>query len=628
MTGENTGIREEPDKKRHRNKEKMKINPGSTEMIISRISQLRLTMQNAGVAAYIVFSSDPHFSEYLPLHWQSRQWLSGFDGSAGTLVVTENFAGLWTDSRYWVQAEKQLAGTGIILMKMSGSHPLSYADWLVDHLVGGMTVALDGRLVSLTTARQLQKKLFSSNLLFRASCDLIEDIWQDRPVLPSLPVYEHAADMVALSRAEKLGLLRDSLSAAGATAHFISTLDDIAWLLNLRGGDMAFNPLFISHLLVEMTHATLFINEMKIPWELQQKLSTDGIFVEPYERAALALGALSVDMVLLLDPSRVTIGMVSAIQNEVRMMESINPTVLLKSRKAQSEIAHIRQTMEQDGAALCEFFAWFEAAMEKGEPVTELAIAEKIEACRKELPGYVSLSFDTIAGFNENGALPHYRATPEDFAVIERQGLLLIDSGGQYPGGTTDITRVVPVGKPSSEQKADYTIVLKGLIALSSASFPRSIRAAMLDAIARAPLWQHGLDYGHGTGHGVGYFLNVHEGPQSISYHAMPDMHTAMEEGMITSIEPGIYRPGRWGIRLENLVVNRKTQETEFGEYLCFETLTLCPFDMRCIDLSLLTHAEVAWINRYHVEVRQRLLPLLSKVAAAWLLSCTHPLLH
>lgn len=603
----------------------MGATPVSTATIANRISQLRHAMHKAGIAAYIVLSSDPHLSEYLPLHWQSRQWLSGFDGSAGTLVVTADFAGLWTDSRYWVQAEKQLAGTGIVLMKMSGSNPLAYADWLSVHLDGG-TVALDGRLVSLAVARQLQEKLLSSAVSLRTDCDLIDGLWPERPVLPSSPVYEHMADMVALSRVEKLQLLRDRLSAAGATSHFISTLDDIAWLLNLRGSDIAFNPLFISHLLVEANQATLFIDGVKVSPELQQQLASDGVVIQPYDSAVKALAVLPAETVLLADPRRITIGMFSAIDSKVQIVESINPSVLLKSRKAQSEVAHIRQTMAQDGAALCEFFTWFDDAIEKGEIVTELTVAEKIETYRQMRPGFVSLSFDTIAGFNENGALPHYHATPDDFAVIDRPGLLLIDSGGQYPGGTTDITRVVPVGKPSAAQKHDYTIVLKGLIALSSISFPRAIRAAMLDAVARVPLWQHGLDYGHGTGHGIGYFLNVHEGPQSISYHAMPDVHTAMEEGMITSIEPGIYRPGQWGIRLENLVVNRKAETTEFGEYLNFETLTLCPFDARCIETSLLTHAEIDWINRYHIEVRQRLSPLLSDAAKTWLLSKTRPL--
>lgn len=604
----------------------MDANPVSTAMIASRISLLRQAMQKAGISGYIVLSSDPHLSEYLPLHWQSRQWLSGFDGSAGTLVVTSDFAGLWTDSRYWVQAEKQLAGTGIVLMKMSGSNPLAYADWLCTHLDGGMTVALDGQTASLALARQLQEKLLSSTLQFRTDSVLIDGLWLDRPALPSSLVYEHMASMVALSRVEKLRLLRASLSETGATSHFISTLDDIAWLLNLRGADIAFNPLFISYLLVSMDQAILFIDDAKVPLELQQQLALDGIAIEPYESAVTALASLPAETILLADPRRITIGMYCAISSGIRVVESINPSVLLKSRKAQSEVEHIRQTMEQDGVALCEFFVWFEDAMEKGEAITEVTVAEKIEAYRKVRPGFISLSFDTIAGFNENGALPHYRATPDDFAVIDRPGMLLIDSGGQFTGGTTDITRVVPVGTPSPEQKQDYTIVLKGLIALSSIRFPRAIRAAMLDAVARVPLWQHGLDYGHGTGHGIGYFLNVHEGPQSISYHAVPDVHTAMEEGMITSIEPGIYRPGQWGIRLENLVVNRRAGTTKFGEYLDFETLTLCPFDARCIETSLLTHAEIAWLNRYHIEVRQRLLPLLSDAAKNWLLSRTQPL--
>ncbi len=604
----------------------MESNSVSATMIVSRIGRLRDAMREAAVDAYIVPASDPHLSEYLPPHWQSRQWLSGFDGSAGTLVVTPDFAGLWTDSRYWVQAEMQLAETGIVLMKVAGGNMLAYADWLAARLEKGMTVAMDGQLFSLDMARKLEEKLLSSGQAFRTDCDLVKAVWLDRPALPLSPIYEHAAGFAALGRQEKLQVLREKLSAAGGDSHFISTLDDIAWLLNLRGSDIAFNPLFIAHLLISPDKATLFVDDRRMPAGLRQRLFAEGIALQPYENAASALAALPPDAVLLMDPRRVTAGMFSVIRGDICIVESINPTVLLKSRKAESEIGHIRRTMEEDGAAMCEFFTWFEGAMQSGETITELTVAEKIAACRKARPGYVSLSFDTIAGFNENGALPHYRATPENFSVITGNGLLLIDSGGQYPGGTTDITRVVPVGVPLPEQKRDYTMVMKGLIALSDAVFPRAVRAAMLDAIARAPLWQCGMDYGHGTGHGIGYFLNVHEGPQSISYHAVPDAHTAMEEGMVTSIEPGIYRPGRWGIRLENLVVNRNAETTEFGEYLCFETLTLCPFDTRCIDLALLTHGEIAWLNRYHAEVRQRLSPLLSGAAKSWLLARTQPL--
>lgn len=606
--------------------EKKQTETAKKAEIAARISRLRQVMEKEGMAACLVPSSDPHLSEYLPPRWQGRQWLSGFDGSAGTLLVTQAFAGLWTDSRYWVQAEKQLAGTGIELMKILPGSTLPYAEWLAANLSPGQKVAANGQLFSLAAGRQLKEKLDGASLLWQENSDLPDAVWENRPALPAAPVYAHPAEMVAFSRSEKLQMIRKSLADAGANAHFMLALDDIAWTLNLRGADIAFNPLFISYLLVEEKKATLFVCPEKIPAALRGELEADGVRLLPYEAAVAALGALGKETVLLIDPRRFTWGMFTAIGKKAQVVEAASPAMLLKSRKADSEISHVRQTMEKDGAALCEFFAWLESALARGEKVTELDVADRLEACREKAAGYVSLSFDTIAGFNANGALPHYRATPEDFAEIAGNGLLLIDSGGQYLGGTTDITRVVPTGEVLPEQKRDYTLVLKGLIALSEAVFPRGIRAAMLDAVARMPLWQAGLDYGHGTGHGVGYFLNVHEGPQSISCHAVPDAHTAMEKGMITSVEPGLYRPGKWGIRLENLVANRETEKTEFGEYLRFETLTLCPFEPKCIDLSLLTPAETAWLNRYHEEVRRRLSPLLSEKARSWLLARTEAL--
>lgn len=607
-------------------KEKKKTETDKKAEITGRIDRLRQIMQKENIAACLVPSSDPHLSEYLPLRWQGRQWLSGFDGSAGTLLVTQTFAGLWTDSRYWVQAEKQLAGTGIAMMKLLPGSPLPYAEWLAGNLSPGQKVAADGQVFSLAAGRQLKEKLDTAGLLWQEKGDLLDAVWEDRPAVPAEAVYAHPAGMTAHSRREKLHMIRKSLADEGANAHFMLALDDIAWTLNLRGADIAFNPLFISYLLVEAEKATLFVCPEKIPPALRGELEADGIYLAPYETAAAALEALGKESVLLIDPRRFTWGMFTAIGKKARIVEAASPAMLLKSRKADSEVSHVRRTMEEDGAALCEFFAWLETALQKGEKVTELDVADKLQACREKIAGYVSLSFDTIAGFNANGALPHYRATPEDFAEITGNGLLLIDSGGQYPGGTTDITRVVPIGEVLSEQKRDYTLVLKGLIALSEAVFPRGLRAAMLDAVARMPLWKAGLDYGHGTGHGVGYFLNVHEGPQSISCYAMPDAHTAMEKGMITSVEPGLYRPGKWGIRLENLVANREAEKTEFGDYLCFETLTLCPFEPKCIDLSLLAPGEIAWLNRYHAEVRQRLLPLLSDKAKGWLLARTEPL--
>jgi Xaa-Pro aminopeptidase len=436
--------------------------------------------------------------------------------------------------------------------------------------------------------------------------------------LPTPPIYEHATPHATLSRAAKLAAVRDAMRRADAQWHFISTLDDIAYLFNLRGSDVSYNPIFVAHALIGKERAILFVADGKIPASLQAILVADGVDIAPYTQAAKTLQALPADARLLLDPRRVTLSLRQAIPTSVGVVEAINPTTFAKSRKSEEEAQHVRATMEQDGAALCEFFAWLEHALEH-ETVTELVIDARITAARASRPGFVSPSFGTIAGFNGNGAMPHYRATKESHATISGDGLLLIDSGAQYLGGTTDITRMVPVGQLSTLQKRDCTLVLKGVIALSSAHFPRGTKSPMLDAIARAPIWAGGVDYGHGTGHGVGYFLNVHEGPQSISCYSPADPHTAMEPGMITSIEPGTYRPGKWGVRIENLVLNRHVGTTEFGEFLEFETLTLCPIDTRCLDLSLLRGDEIAWLNHYHATVRERVSPLVTGAAKVWL---------
>jgi Xaa-Pro aminopeptidase len=411
----------------------------------------------------------------------------------------------------------------------------------------------------------------------------------------------------------------------GATHHFVSTVDDIAWITNLRGADVAYNPVFLAHLLISHQSATLFVGAGKVDAVLAAKLAADGITLADYGQAPAALGALSVGARLLIDPKRVTLGLREAAPAELTVIEAINPSTLLKSRKGAAEAAFIRRAMEEDGAAMCAFYAWLEPALARGERITEITIDEKLSAERAKRPGFVGLSFPTIAGYNANGAMPHYRATPESHAVIEGNGLLLIDSGAQFVGGTTDITRVWPVGTPSAEQKRDYTLVLKGTLQLSRARFPRGTLSPMLDALARAPLWAESLEYGHGTGHGVGYFLNVHEGPQSIS-KAIPDANMAMEAGMITSIEPGLYKPGRWGVRIENLVLNVAAPASEFGEFLEFETLTLCPIDTRCIDFSLLRADEADWLNRYHAMVRERLAPKLEGDALAWLIERTQPI--
>ncbi|MBT9455374.1 MAG: aminopeptidase P family protein [Burkholderiaceae bacterium] len=598
-----------------------------TSEITLRLARLRDAMQAQQVHGVLVPSSDPHLSEYLPARWQGREWLSGFTGSMGTLVVTLDRAALFADMRYWTQAEVELAGTGIDLVKIPSGAATHFIDWTAQQLQAGQTLAVDGQCLSLALAQQVRLGLLAAKIKLRTDLDLLDAIWDGRPTLPAAPVYEHGAPQATVSRAAKLAEVRATMSRLGAGQHFISTVDDVAWLFNLRGSDVQCNPVFIAHALIGLDKATLFVGAGKVPAALQATLAQDGVQLADYTEAPKALGALAADTVLLVDPRRITWGLRESVASGVRVVEAINPSTLAKSRKTSAEAQFVRETMEQDGAAMCEFYAWFEQALGK-ERITEITVDEKLSAARARRPGFVGLSFSTIAGFGPNGAMPHYRATPESHAVIEGNNLLLIDSGGQYLGGTTDITRVWQIGNISEAHKRDFTIVLKGVMNLSRTRFPRGTLSPMLDAIARAPIWEHGIDYGHGTGHGVGYFMNVHEGPQSIS-KAVPDAHMAMEPGMITSIEPGIYRNGKWGVRLENLVLNVAVDTPEqgaFGEMLAFETLTLCPIDTRCIARELMREDEIAWLNRYHAEVLARLSPLVSGDALAWLKLRTKPI--
>ncbi|MBV4488261.1 aminopeptidase P family protein [Pseudomonas sp. SWRI153] len=582
-----------------------------------RLAQTRELMRREDIHALLVPSADPHLSEYLPGYWQGRQWLSGFHGSVGTLIVTADFAGVWADSRYWEQATKELSGSGIELVKLQPGQP-GPLDWLAEQTPEGGVVAVDGAVMAVASARTLSSKLEARGARLRTDIDLLQEVWSDRPSLPNAPIYQHLPPQATVSRGEKLAKLRETLSERGADWHFIATLDDIAWLFNLRGGDVSFNPVFVSFALINQQQATLFVALSKVDAELRAVLEQDGVTLRDYSEVAAALRSVPNGASLLVDPARVTAGLLDHLDSSVKLVEGLNPTTLAKSQKSEADAQHIRKAMEQDGAALCEFFAWLESAWGR-ERITELTIDEKLTAARERRPDYVSLSFNTIAAFNANGAMPHYHATEEEHAVIEGDGLLLIDSGGQYLGGTTDITRMVPVGTPTQEQKRDCTRVLKGVIALSRAHFPKGILSPLLDAIARAPIWAENVDYGHGTGHGVGYFLNVHEGPQVIAYQAAATPQTAMQPGMITSIEPGTYRPGRWGVRIENLAMNREAGSSEFGEFLKFETLTLCPIDTRCLIAELLTQEEKQWLNVYHAEVRERLSPLLDGAALDWL---------
>ena len=602
----------------------------SPSPIPDRLAALRQALVRHDLAAVLVPSSDPHLSEYLPERWQGRVHFSGFTGSMGTLVVTRDRAAVFADSRYWTQAEAELAGTTVELVKIptgAATHPI---DWLTATLSSGQTLAVDAAVLGLAAAQMLAGALQRHGIGLRTDLDLMAEAWPERPGLPAAPVREHLAPHAAVPRAERLAAVRAGLARHRASHHLVSTVDDIAWITSLRGADVDYNPVFLAHLLIGPQRATLFVAAGKVDAALAARLAADGIDLADYAEAAPALAALPADAVLLVDPKRITLGLREAVPAVVQVVEAINPSTLAKSRKTPAEAAFIREAMEKDGAAMCRFYAWLEAALGR-EAISELTIDERLTAERAREDGFVSLSFPTIAGFNANGAMPHYRATPESFAEISTpdglvaEGLLLIDSGAQYLGGTTDITRVWPIGTPSDAQKADFTRVLKGTMALSRARFPAGTLSPHLDALARAPLWEAGLDFGHGTGHGVGYFLNVHEGPQSIS-RAMPDASMAMQPGMITSIEPGLYRDGRWGIRIENLVLNVSVGEPdEFGEYLAFETLTLCPIDSRCLELSLLRADERQWLNDYHAEVRRRLAPRLDGAALDWLLRRTEP---
>jgi Xaa-Pro aminopeptidase len=592
-----------------------------TSPIRMRLAQLREVMARRGVDALLVPSSDPHLSEYLPERWQGREWLSGFTGSMATLVVGSRKAALFADSRYWVQAESQLQGTGIELVRIQSAASPAHLDWLVEQVPRGGVVAVDAAVLGMASAQALQARMDAAGIGLQTAPDLLDAIWPERPGLPAQPVFAHLAPHAPRSRADKLAQVREAMARHGATHHFVSTVDDIAWLTNLRGSDVDYNPVFLAHLLLDATGARLFVGAGKVGDALRTELAADGVKLAPYAEAGAALAALGAGNVLLLDPKRVTLGFRQQVGASCRVVEAINPSTLAKSRKTGAEAAFIREAMIEDGAAMCEFYAGFEAALARGERLTELDIDAQLSAARARRPGFVGLSFSTIAAWAGNGAMPHYRALPDSFAVIEGDGLLLIDSGAQYLGGTTDITRVWPIGSVSPAMKRDYTLVLKGTMALSRTRFPRGTLSPMLDAIARAPLWAEGLDFGHGTGHGVGYFLNVHEGPQSIS-RSLPDAHMAMEPGMVTSIEPGVYRPGRWGVRIENLVLNVPAATPEgstFAEMLEFETLTLCPIDMHCIDRALLRADEIAWLNGYHAMVLERLSRHVKGEALAWL---------
>ncbi len=578
------------------------------------IAALRRLMAEKNLAAYVIPATDPHMSEYLPEHWRTLHWASGFSGSAGTLVVTADFAGLWTDSRYFVQAEQQLAGSGIELVRLVTPHTAEFIDWLIDTLSEGDTVGLDGRLLSRAWFQLLETGVRPYGIRIDAQADLVAPLWSGRPPLPAEPVYEHEAQYAGASRREKLARVRAALAEKKAGYTLLSTLDDIAWLLNLRGRDVPYNPLFVAHAVVGPREAVLFIDPAKMPEDISRKLRRDGVQVQPYAAVSEYLSRLPARAVVLIDPKRISQNLPGALPETAKLIEGVNVTTRLKACKNAKEVAHTRAAMVRDGVALVQFFYWLSQTVGR-QPLTELEAQAKLQALRLEQPGCIGESFGPISAYGPHAALPHYSATPESNAEIRPEGLYLLDSGGQYLGGTTDTTRVISLGKITDEERRDYTLVLRGMIALSRMRFPKGTRGYQLDAFAREAMWLRGVNYGHGTGHGVGYFLNVHEGPQSISPAAV---ETPLQPGMITSNEPGIYRVGKHGVRIENLILCVESEKTEFGEFLAFETLTLAPIFTNLVEKKLLSREELSWLRAYNRQVLRKIGRFLTAEEKEW----------
>lgn len=581
---------------------------------IDKLAALRHQMEQQQIDAYLIASSDPHISEYLPERYKTIAWLSGFTGSAGTLLVTKDFAGLWTDARYFVQANEQLEGSGFELVKLRQQHAPEYADWAAKHLPKGSTLAFDGKLTSAVLAQLLKAKLTNAGISLKGDLDLFENIWSQRPELPSAKAFLLDSKQTGQSTESKIALIREQMKASFAEAHVISTLDDLAWTLNIRGSDVPCNPVVLGFLLITADKAELFIDQNKLDEDMQSNLRSSGVTISDYETIWSSIENLPADSILF-DSRKNCYTLWTKIPSQTKIIEAPNPSTHLKAIKNEREIELTRETMIKDGVALTRFFKWIEEQLDT-TPMTEISIAEKLRGFRAEQEGFVGESFDTISGYRAHGALPHYKATPSSDSTLEKKGLLLIDSGGQYFSGTTDITRVISLGDITTEEKTDYTLVLKGMIEGSTCKFPKGTRGYQIDAITRKPLWDALRNYGHGTGHGVGFFLNVHEGPQTFNAAAVD---IPVESSMITSIEPGLYREGAYGIRIENLVLSHQTEQNIFGQFIAFETLTLCYISTDLIDKSLLDTQHITWLNNYHELVFNKLSPHLNENEKTWL---------
>ena len=590
------------------------------EKINNRISLLRTAMKQQGISACIIPGTDPHASEYIADYWKERQWISGFDGSAGTAVITLNAAGLWTDSRYFLHAADQLEGTGIELMKQGLPETLEILPWLATQLTEGEKVGVNSQMFSLNAYSAMKKEL-KMNHIELVSIDLPALVWTDRPAIPLKPFFVFDIQYAGKSTIEKLGLVRSEMKKAYAEVFVLSALDDIAWLFNIRGNDVDYNPVVIAYALVENDRATICIAPEKLTPETSVYLETQGVTVKPYLAIYDLLKKTDPSKAVLVDGGKLNQALFESIPVGCEIRNTMSPVFRLKGVKNEVEMSGVRKAMAKDGVALTRFFIWLEENLKTGT-LSEITVSDMLRKFRSEQENFVGESFGTIAGYAAHGAIVHYSATPETDATLKSENIFLLDSGGQYLDGTTDITRTVALGTPSAQQKTDNTLVLKGHITLAKAMFPVGTRGTQLDILARKAMWDLGLNYGHGTGHGVGHFLCVHEGPQSIRMDENP---TVLQPGMMISNEPGMYRTNEYGIRIENLVHVIPGVKTEYGQFLKFETLTLFPIDQHLINFDLLSITEIDWLNEYHQRVYTTIAPNLNEFEREWLSKKCNP---
>lgn len=583
-----------------------------------KLSEIRKQMKADHVQAYIIPSADPHISEYLPHHYKCIPFASGFTGSAGTLVITHDFAGLWTDFRYFEQAAEQLENSGFELVKQKVQHAPEYIQWLIEKLDKGAIVATNEKLLSILLGDLLTQQ-FSLKDIQLSDKDYLSSIWENRPELPAEKAFLIEEQHIGQSVASKLAEVRAELQKKGATYHLISSLDDMAWLFNIRGKDVSYNPVVLSFALIAKDKATIFINPDKLTAAEKEMLSASGVQVSPYEDIESALSAVPENNTIFIDPKRNCFAYAKLLPASVKIIKDTNPSTNLKAVKNETELANTRIAMAKDGVAITRFLKWLSENIGKIR-ITELSAAAELRKFRAEQEGFVGDSFNTISAYKAHGALPHYGPSEESNAEVKAEGLFLVDSGGQYFYGTTDITRTIPMGNNTEEEKTDYTLVLKGMIDGCKSRFPKGTCGYQIDAITRKPLWDYAINYGHGTGHGVGYFLNVHEGPHTFNPTATP---VAIELGMITSIEPGVYRPGKHGVRIENLVNTIKDVSNEFNEFYAFESLTIAPISTTIVKKELLEQVQIDWLNNYNALVFERLSPLLNTEEVAWLKAYT-----